>query len=255
MDIPLTWTYVEGPTETKNGIAIAGVFFGVLGLCLGPFGFIPALFMGFAGSKRAKKGAPHGGLATTAVVLGFIGMAFFSLLLAQGFFTQMIGAFVYSQSASQESPAPASSGRNSDSDLTAGSCRLEGSADGPRPDADCTPGALIADAGDYPMCEAGFTPTGPSSDVAKTRRESVAAAYSSDSVTYKASDVGFLVPRELGGSWAATNLWPVRDYLNDAQTSRLLDRLCASPRTLTVEELAEAARAGRLRELAAAPGS
>lgn len=255
MDVPLTWTYVEGPTETKNGIAIAGVFFGVLGLCLGPFGFIPALFMGFAGSKRAKKGAPHGGLATTAIVLGFIGMAFFALLLAQGFFTQMIGALVYSQSASQETPAPASSDSDSNGGLPAGSCRLEGSADGPLPDADCTPGVLVANAGDYPMCEAGFKPTGPSSDVAKTRRQSVASAYSSASAAYTAADVGFLIPRELGGSWAVANLWPVKTYLNQKQTSRLLDRLCGTPRTLTVEELAEAARAGRLRELAAAPSS
>lgn len=253
-----SWTFIPGPTETTNRIAVAGVIFGVLGLCLGPFGFIPAIFMGFAGSKRAKNGAPHGGLATTAIVLGFIGLAFFSLILFQSFGGRL---FSLGLGLDRGSSAPATSaaapdpGASNKANLTSGGCLLGGGVDRPRPDPGCTPGRLRADAGDYSMCDGDYAPKAPSASVLRERKELVAAAYSSSSVTFTPKDVGWLIPPALGGSWDAENLWPVKESLNGAQIGRLRDRLCASPRTLTVEELAEAARSGVLSELAGAPRS
>ena len=112
---------------------------------------------------------------------------------------------------------------------------------------------MRADAGDYSMCDGDFAPKAPSANVLRERKELVAAAYSSRSVTFTARDVGWLIPPQLGGSWDAENLWPVKASLTAAQIDRLRDRLCPSPQTLTVEELAEAARSGVLRELAGAP--
>lgn len=253
-----SWTFIPGPTDTRNRIAVAGVIFGALGLCLGPFGFIPAIFMGFAGSKRAKNGAPHGGLATTAIVLGFIGLAFFSLILFQSFGGRLFslglgqGRGISAPATSAAAPEP---GASTKANLTSGGCLLGGDADRPRPDPGCTPGVVTADAGDYSMCDGDFAPKAPSASVLRERKELVAAAYSSRSVTYTAKDVGWLIPPQLGGSWDAENLWPVKASLTATQIDRLRDRLCASPRTLTVEELAEAARSGVLRELAGAPRS
>lgn len=251
-----SWTFIPGPTETTNRIAVAGVIFGVLGLCLGPFGFIPAIFMGFAGSKRAKNGAPHGGLATTATVLGFIGLAFFSLILLQSFGGRLFSLGLgqdRSISAPATSAAAPDPGASDKANLTSGGCLLGGGADRPRPDPGCTPGGLRPDVGDYAMCGADFVPKGPSASVLRERKELVAAAYSSRSVTFTARDVGWLIPPQLGGSWDAENLWPVKAWLTATQVDRLRDRLCASPQMLTVEELAEAARSGVLRELAGAP--
>jgi uncharacterized protein YndB with AHSA1/START domain len=67
-----------------NGPAIAALILGIasllpiLGLLTAPF----AIGFGIAGRRRARRGAPRGGMATAGLTLGAIGLALSALLLA-----------------------------------------------------------------------------------------------------------------------------------------------------------------------------
>lgn len=74
---------VPPPTNSKNGLGIAGFALGLLGFL---FSFVPiigviswplgilALIFGILGIGRARGGAPHQGLAATGVVLAVLGL-------------------------------------------------------------------------------------------------------------------------------------------------------------------------------------
>jgi hypothetical protein len=64
-----------GPSAGRNGFAVAGLVFGLLGLLPLPvIGPVLALCFGVAGGRRADRGeAGGGGMATAAIVLGIIG--------------------------------------------------------------------------------------------------------------------------------------------------------------------------------------
>jgi hypothetical protein len=67
--------YSPSPTGTKrgNGLAIAGLVCGLVGLLLVPIVLGPlALIFGGVGWSRANHGAPHKGMAIAAVVLGVV---------------------------------------------------------------------------------------------------------------------------------------------------------------------------------------
>ncbi|MGY1740100.1 MULTISPECIES: DUF4190 domain-containing protein [unclassified Blastococcus] len=71
------------PGRTQgNGLAVAGFVCGLVGLLffsviLGPL----AIVFGGIGLNRAKRGAPHKGLAIAAVVLGVVDLLLFVLLV------------------------------------------------------------------------------------------------------------------------------------------------------------------------------
>jgi hypothetical protein len=67
----------------SNGLAIAGMVCGIVGLVLfnvilGPL----ALIFGSVGLSKARDGAAHRGMAIAAIVLGIIDLAIFAALVA-----------------------------------------------------------------------------------------------------------------------------------------------------------------------------
>jgi hypothetical protein len=71
-----------GYTQQSNGLAIAGLVCGLVGLLffsviLGPL----AIVFGGIGVSRANRGAPHKGLAIAAVALGVVDLLLFILLV------------------------------------------------------------------------------------------------------------------------------------------------------------------------------
>ena len=71
------------PTSRSNGIAIAGLVCGIIGLflfniILGPL----AIIFGGVGLSRARRGAPSSGMARAAVILGIVDLVVFALILA-----------------------------------------------------------------------------------------------------------------------------------------------------------------------------
>lgn len=70
-------------TQNGNGLAIAGLVCGIVGLALfnivlGPL----AIIFGGVGWKRANNGAKHRGMAIAAVILGVIDLIILGVLLA-----------------------------------------------------------------------------------------------------------------------------------------------------------------------------
>lgn len=70
-------------TQTSNGLAIAGLVCGLVGLVffnivLGPL----AIIFGGVGWTRANRGARHRGMAIAAVILGVVDLIIFGVLLA-----------------------------------------------------------------------------------------------------------------------------------------------------------------------------
>ena len=69
--------------QGSNGLAIAGLVCGLLGLFLFPVVLGPlALVFGLVALNKAKRGAGHRGMAIAAVVLGVIDVLLFVVLLA-----------------------------------------------------------------------------------------------------------------------------------------------------------------------------
>jgi hypothetical protein len=71
------------PAATSNGLAIAGLVCGIVGLLvaniiLGPL----AIIFGGIGLSRANRGAPYRGLAIAALVLGAVDIIIFIALIA-----------------------------------------------------------------------------------------------------------------------------------------------------------------------------
>ena len=72
------------PTQTKNsnGLAIAGLVCGLVGLIVFNFILGPlAIIFGGIGWSRANRGANHRGMAITAVVLGVVDILIYVILL------------------------------------------------------------------------------------------------------------------------------------------------------------------------------
>ena len=76
--------YGEGTTRTgSNGLAIAGLVCGIVGLflfnvILGPL----AIIFGSVGLSKSNRGAAHHTMSIAAIVLGIIDVAVFVLVLA-----------------------------------------------------------------------------------------------------------------------------------------------------------------------------
>ena len=74
-----------GPVARQgNGLAIAGMVCGIVGLLLfnvilGPL----AVIFGGIGLSRANKGAPHKGQAIAGIVLGIIDLVIFAIIVAE----------------------------------------------------------------------------------------------------------------------------------------------------------------------------
>ena len=71
------------PARTGNGLAIAGLVCGIVGLLffniiLGPL----AIIFGGVGLSRAKRGAPHKGMSIAAIILGIVDLVVFAAVLA-----------------------------------------------------------------------------------------------------------------------------------------------------------------------------
>lgn len=84
------------PARTRgNGLAIAGMVCGIVGLfllsiILGPL----AMIFGYSGLRTARRGAAHHGMALAGVILGAVDIALFIISLAvasNGGFTWHIG--------------------------------------------------------------------------------------------------------------------------------------------------------------------
>ncbi len=68
--------------STSNGLAIAGLVCGLVGLVLFNFILGPlAIIFGGVGWSRANKGAAHRGMAIAAVVLGVVDIVVWAVLL------------------------------------------------------------------------------------------------------------------------------------------------------------------------------
>jgi hypothetical protein len=70
-------------TQNSNGLAIAGLVCGLVGVLffnvvLGPL----AIIFGGVGWSRANKGAKHKGMAIAAVILGVVDLVVFGVMLA-----------------------------------------------------------------------------------------------------------------------------------------------------------------------------
>ncbi len=75
--------YVAAPTRAGNGMAVAGLLLGIVGIfilniILGPL----AVIFGGVGWSRAKRGAPGRGMAVAGVVLGVVDILIVAGLLA-----------------------------------------------------------------------------------------------------------------------------------------------------------------------------
>ena len=72
------------PTQTRsNGLAIAGLVCGVVGLLFLPIVLGPlAIIFGGVGWSRANHGASHRGMAIAAVVLGVVDLILFAVMVA-----------------------------------------------------------------------------------------------------------------------------------------------------------------------------
>jgi len=67
----LNFTGTARPNQTGNGLAIAGLVCGLVGLLFFPIVLGPlALIFGFIALSHAKRGAAHRGMALAAVILG-----------------------------------------------------------------------------------------------------------------------------------------------------------------------------------------
>jgi Domain of unknown function (DUF4190) len=68
--------------QGNNGLAIAGLVCGLVGLLLFWFVLGPlAIIFGGVGLSRAKRGAGHRGMAIAAIVLGVIDIVVYSIVL------------------------------------------------------------------------------------------------------------------------------------------------------------------------------
>jgi len=75
-------TGTSAPTQRGNGLAIAALVCGLVGLLLVPVVLGPlALIFGLVALNRAKQGAPHRGMAIAGVVLGVVDIALFVFLV------------------------------------------------------------------------------------------------------------------------------------------------------------------------------
>lgn len=83
-------------TQQGNGMAVAGLVLGITCVIFSWWGIftlvqvVLAITFSAVGRGRAKRGAPHGGLATAGLVLGIIGAVIYFLIgifsLGAGFF-------------------------------------------------------------------------------------------------------------------------------------------------------------------------
>ena len=78
-----------GPAQPAgNGIAIAALVLGIVGLALFCLRYVSipcgvlAIIFGVIGKNKAKQGAPHGGMALAGIILGAISLLLFVLVLA-----------------------------------------------------------------------------------------------------------------------------------------------------------------------------
>lgn len=70
-------------TTRSNGLAIAGLVCGLVGILLFWFILGPlAIIFGGIGWSRANKGAPHKGMSIAAVVIGVLEIIFYVVLVA-----------------------------------------------------------------------------------------------------------------------------------------------------------------------------
>ncbi len=65
----------SGGAAPQNGTGTAALVLGILGfLCIGPFGWVPALILGRSGMARADQGlATNRGVAQAGFIIGLIG--------------------------------------------------------------------------------------------------------------------------------------------------------------------------------------
>lgn len=99
--------------------------------------------------------------------------------------------------------------------VPAGPCHLRTTADGqPLPDPGCTPGAVDASASRAAVCAVGgwekTHPRPPAKLTAKAKRQ-IMRAYGLDPARASDYELDHLVPKSLGGSDDARNLWPQID--------------------------------------------
>jgi hypothetical protein len=79
-----TGTYGHGEAQQRsNGLAIAGLVCGIVGLVLlniilGPL----AIIFGGVGLSRARRGAAHRGMSIAGIVLGIVDIAIFAAFVA-----------------------------------------------------------------------------------------------------------------------------------------------------------------------------
>jgi hypothetical protein len=79
----MTTTSGATTTNASNGLAVAGLVLGLVGLFLANviLGPLAIIFGGIAWSK-ANRGAPRKGMAIAGVILGIVDIALFVLILA-----------------------------------------------------------------------------------------------------------------------------------------------------------------------------
>jgi hypothetical protein len=76
------YTAQQGTNRGGNGLAIAGLVCGIVGLLFAPVILGPlALIFGLIALNKAKSGAGHRGMAIAAVVLGVIDIVLFLVLV------------------------------------------------------------------------------------------------------------------------------------------------------------------------------
>jgi hypothetical protein len=76
-------TYRSTTRTDSNGLAVAGLVCGIIGvflfnIVLGPL----AIIFGGVGLSRAKRGAPHRAMSIWAIVLGSVALVLFAVLIA-----------------------------------------------------------------------------------------------------------------------------------------------------------------------------
>ena len=78
-----TTTAAPARTQNGNGLAIAGLVCGLVGLLLVNYILGPlAIIFGGIGWSRANRGAAHRGMAIAAVILGVVDLVVWGVLLA-----------------------------------------------------------------------------------------------------------------------------------------------------------------------------
>lgn len=130
---------------------------------------------------------------------------------------------------------------------SAGSCATRRNAAGRLlPDPLCTPGTLADELTAAQLCAGDYVPAKPTELALERAVADTVRAYSSSGAEVKTSDIAFLVPIRLGGTYAHENMWPRGAFVASDTVAAVRAELCRTGSTLTLDDVMAAATANDL---------